>query len=409
MLRYRCNQKGCCCRGWDIPFKLDDFIRLYEYLPEADRAELGAGLKLVVDEAAPEESVDLILKSLKLAGVGEDRHCRFVEGDGGCRVHAQHGIPALPDICVNFPAVGFRDEQADVVELYWDPVCPEVVRIFAENESTLTMHSIDAGTSSAPTSIAAQATSPDEMGWHDAGFAQRVANAREPLRAHLGGIALSRAQLLHLRQASVQTLGDRGRATWESLAAVLNGFRSLTIERALSFTPQEPEDLEAFQRYLGACIGAHGAPLLFWSLRKMERLVFAIDLAPLLANPKQLLAALENWGDALDGAYFAHEQSLRPIFSRYLQHRFAMLYVNQEGELREAADTVALIFGTALRYAGALATALERPVDDAVAQAAISAAEYLYRSLQFDAESLPWYASAEGRPPREKAQAPVQP
>ena len=137
MLRYRCNQKGCCCRGWDIPFKLDDFIRLFEHLPEKERGELGAGLQLMVDEAPPEEKVDLILKSLKLAGVGEDRHCRFLEGSGGCSVHAKHGISALPDICVDFPAHGFRDEASGEVELYWDPVCPEVVRMFAEETESL--------------------------------------------------------------------------------------------------------------------------------------------------------------------------------------------------------------------------------------------------------------------------------
>jgi len=400
MKRYRCNQKGCCCRGWDIPFKLDDFIRLYEHLPEPERSELGAGLDLVVDEAPPgtmqaDQPIDLLLKSLKLKGVGDDRACRFVDASGGCKVHAAQGISALPDICVNFPAQGFRDEESGQVELYWDPVCPEVSRIFAEEDGPIALGAVErAGDAPA-----------GEMGWHDPGFAQRVANAREPLRAHVGGVSLSRAQLDTVRAESLRALGDRGRATWETLADVLCGFRALTPENASAFRARPPDDLEGFQRYLGGCIGAHGAPLLFWSMRKMERFVFAIDLKPLIADPRALLAGLERWGDALDRRYFPHEESLRPFFSRYLQHRAAMLYINQEGELREAADTLALLFGAALRYAGALAEALDRPVDPAIAQAAVSAAEYLYRSLQFVPEALPWYASAEARAARPAAGA----
>jgi hypothetical protein len=130
----------------------------------------------------------------------------------------------------------------------------------------------------------------------------------------------------------------------------------------------------------------------------MERFVHAVDLKPLLKEPHTLLAALDNWGDALDAHFIPYEQSLRPIFSRYLQHRFATLYTNQDGELREAADTIALIFGASLRYAGAIAQALNRPLDNEIAQAGIAAGEYLYRTLQFIPEAVPWFASAEGRP-----------
>ncbi len=412
MLRYRCNQKGCCCRGWDIPFKLDDFIRLFEHLPEGEREELGRGLNLIVDEAPPEARADMLLRSLKLAGVGEDRRCRFCESDGGCRVHARHGISALPDICVNFPAQGFRDAESGIVELYWDPICPEVVRLFAEQPGPLAMGAIEAAPAGAPAAaqrIARDVSSaperdaastpmlPTEMGWHDPGFVQRVANAREPVRARVDGVALSRAELEHVRRETLRALGDRARPTWEQLAAVLHGFRALEPGGALAFAARPSGDLDAFQRYLGGCIGAHGAPLLFWSLRKMERFVFSLELGPLIAEPPALLAGLEGWGDALDAWYFPREEALRPIFSRYLQHRFAMLYINQEGELREAADTIALLFGAALRYAGGLAAALARPVDDAIAQAGISAAEYLYRSVQFSSDTLPWFASAEDR------------
>jgi len=289
-----------------------------------------------------------------------------------------------------------------------------VVRLFAEQTGPLAVGAVEAApagapaasqrvsrdVSSAPERLEAGTTHllPTEMGWHDPGFVQRVANAREPLRARLNGVSLSRAELEHVRRETLRALGERARPTWEQLAAVLHGFRELEPGGALAFAATPPGDLEPFQSYLGGCIGAHGAPLLFWSLRKMERFVFSIELKPLIAEPRALLAGLDGWGDALDAWYFPREESLRPIFSRYLQHRFAMLYINQEGELRESADTIALLFGAALRYAGGVAAALERPIDDAIAQAGISAAEYLYRSVQFSSDTLPWFASAEEKP-----------
>ena len=382
MKKYRCNQKGCCCRGWDIPFKLDDFIRLFEHLPEGERDELGAGLRLIVDEAPEGAREDLLLRSLKLAGVGEDKRCRFCTSEGGCEVHAKHGISALPDICVNFPAQGFHDAETGNVELYWDSICPEVVRLFAAGDGPLALGEI------------AENDAPEgEMGWQDPGFAQRVSNARATLTPRLGEVRLHANEFAHVRTETMRAMGNLQQATWENLAGALEAYRGLKPGQVLDFAVRAPTDPDAFQAYLAKCIGVHGGPILLWSMRKMERFVFAIELKPLLEDPHSLLAGFDAWGDALDRFYFSSEEALRPLFARYLQHRFGMLYVNQEGELREGADTVGLLFGLVLRYSAALAFALSRPVDSNIAQAAIAAAEYFYRSLQFPPEALPWFAS----------------
>src|SRR5579871_2612559 len=78
MLRFRCNEKGCCCSGWDIPFKLEDFLRLHEHLDEADRAALTKQLRLILEPPKPGTRIDdgeQVLHSLKLAGVGEEKAC----------------------------------------------------------------------------------------------------------------------------------------------------------------------------------------------------------------------------------------------------------------------------------------------------------------------------------------------
>jgi len=93
MRRFACNQKGCCCSGWDIPFRLEDFLRLHEHLPESERGNLTHGIRLVLEQGTTEAG-DQILHSLKLDGVGDDRSCRFLAGDGGCGVHAKHGLGA---------------------------------------------------------------------------------------------------------------------------------------------------------------------------------------------------------------------------------------------------------------------------------------------------------------------------
>src|SRR5205807_5389777 len=94
MLRFRCDQKGCCCTGWDIPFRLEDFLRLHEHLPEEERPNLGRGIQLVLDADKGSDG-ERVLRTLKLEGVGEDRACRFLEPSGACGVHLRHGIDAL--------------------------------------------------------------------------------------------------------------------------------------------------------------------------------------------------------------------------------------------------------------------------------------------------------------------------
>src|SRR5438093_4316305 len=80
MLRFRCNQKGCCCSGWDIPFRLEDFLRLHDHLANGERAALTRGIQLVLEKG--EREGEQILDSMKLDGVGEDRACRFLSPGG---------------------------------------------------------------------------------------------------------------------------------------------------------------------------------------------------------------------------------------------------------------------------------------------------------------------------------------
>ncbi len=472
MLRFQCNQKGCCCQGWTIPLQLEDFVRLHQALPEQERQGLASGMEVVVSpndtaaqEAAEEEAAVAAwadptlgaeqaakaalagaaearairaalgqpepeaagntlspaaaapappgsaalpslgpafaapsmalpslaaaagahhtLHSIRLGKVGPDHDaCRFLSQGGGCDVHARFGLWALPDLCVDFPSFGYRVPGHDAVELWWDPICPEVIRQLDESAAPLALHR----------------SAPGSKVWDDAALALRVNNATESLKAHVRGGAVTRPELEHLREESLRALAVPGRTAHAALSAVMSGYQRLQPGRVQEFRAEEPQDPLPFLAFLGGCVGAHGAPILVWSLRNYRRFVHAVDVSPVLDDPQTgafFGHALEEWGPCIDASVGPREELIRPLALRWLGHRFGMPYINQTGDLRAAADIVAMMYGTSLRYAAALAAALRRDLDRPLYQVAIGASEYFYRSFTFQRESLPWFASAD--------------
>ena len=480
MLRYECNRKGCCCRGWTIPFTLDDFVRLYHSLPEGERERLGRGVEVlvqpaggpteeeetarevatwsdpalggeqatkaqraglaessafrasleggdadaavaeVITKAAAEAAVaklaaagapaapqaaasdgplafttamdqpaprapgeaEHVLHSIRLNGVGADNHCRFLRSDESCRVHADHGLWSLPDICLNFPAFGYQATDRSSVELWWDPICPEVLRQLDAGDAPLELHRADAASPA----------------WNDRALPLRVANTNHHLWMHVRGQPVARDELEQIRSESLRALQDGKREAWRSLAAILCAYQRLQPGQGLEFRAEEPADPVPFLAFLGGCVGAHGSAILIWALLNYRRFIHAVDISEALDVSEKATAlgtALEGWGPMIDAHVAPTEEALRPLMLRWMGHRFAMPYVNQTGDLRACADTIAMIYGCSLRYGAALASVLGRPLDRPLYQVALGAAEYFYRSLVFRRESLPWFASAE--------------
>jgi hypothetical protein len=368
MLRFRCNQKGCCCSGWDIPFRLEDFLRLHDHLPEAERKELTHGIRLVLD--APGESGEQILHSLKLDGVGEDRACRFLESDGGCGVHRRHGLDALPDLCVDFPAFAYRRADARV-ELWFDPVCPEVLEQLDESDQPLRLH--------------------EQRGaFGDPGLDLRVAHTDEKIGGRIGKTTVEVDALDRIRAAGVEAFAAE-RPAWKSLAAVVHAYRRLRIGNEAAFEVVEPEDPQPFLVFLADSISAHGADLLDSTLRRYKRFIWSIDPAPLLVPA--MVEHLHEWQPAFGQWLAPQEDALRPLTARWLAHRFSTPMVKGRGEIRAGADCIVHVYATSLRYAAAFGAVLQRPVDREIYKAAIGAAEFFYRSLNLPREALPWFAS----------------
>ena len=371
MLRFRCNQKGCCCRGWDIPFRLEDFLRLHEHFPPGEREALSHGIQLVLEEKDKEDG-ERILHSLKLDGVGEDRACRFLAADGACGVHARHGIEALPDLCVDFPAVGYRHADGRA-ELWFDPVCPEVLEQLDETDEPLRMH-----TQHGP--------------FGEPGFDLRAAHAEGGIGGRIGEHELDEASLERIRAAGVSAFAHPDRAPWRTLAALADAYRGLHLGNEAAFQVVEPEDPLPFLRFLRDCIAAHGAGLLAATVVRYGRFIWSIDPHPLVSSPA-LADAIENWEPAFAAWLAPQEEALRPLTARWLAHRFATPMVKGGGELRAAADCIVHLYGTSLRLAAAFGAVLHRPVDRDLYKAAIGAAEFFYRSLRLPREVLPWFAA----------------
>jgi hypothetical protein len=379
MRRFRCNQKGCCCSGWDIPFRLEDLLRLNEHLPEPERAALRSGVKLVVDAEKRGENGETILHALKLDGVGPDRACRFLEPHGGCRVHATVGLAALPDLCIDFPAFAFRRDDG-AAELWFDPVCPEVIERLDEADGPLELHR-QAGAFEEPM------------------MALRVQHAQSPIFGRVGQRRLPMPVLDSLRATCLSALGRRDQPLWQTLADLMDAFGRLS-----PVPPTRPEDdgfvlrtgvdPQPFLRFLWACIGAHGVDLLAGSLASYRRFVFAMDLSPVLSQPKELLRSLSAWPEAMEKWLAPSEAEIRPLALRWLAHRFGTPMTKARAELRAAADSIIHLYGLSLRYASALGAVLQRPVDRALYKVALGAAESCYRGLHLPRDSLPWLASA---------------
>ena len=372
MRRFACNQKGCCCSGWDIPFRLEDFLRLNEHLPEEERASLGHGIRLVLGQEKTPEG-EQILHSLKLDGVGEDRACRFLAGDGGCGVHRRFGLPALPDLCVDFPAFGYR--RADgAVELWFDPVCPEVLEQLDESDAPLRLYRQEPGS------------------FGDPGLDLRVAHTADRIGGRIGKHSLEWPALDRIRAASVEAFAV-DRAPWRSLAAVAHAYRRLRIGNEGAFEVVDPEDPQPFLKFLSDCIAAHGADLLAATIVRYRRFVWSIDPGPVVTD-RSLADHLRDWEPAFEKWLAPQDDLLRPLTARWLAHRFGTPMVKGRGELREAADCIVHVYATSLRIAAAMGAVLRRPVDRAVYKAALGAAEFFFRSLHLPREALPWFVMA---------------
>ncbi len=366
MLNYQCNLKGCCCKGWGIPFKPEGVARLAGAMPADEAKErLNWGMEFFVNDKQEIERIEL-------ARLPPDDRCRFLEPEGQCEIHRRFGTDALPDLCINFPAVPYHTGQT--IELHYEAVCPSVLDQLA-----------DPTVPYMPTALSAQE------------HPEIAIRARRPNKRpvmHLGQAQLQWPQMETLRNTVLTSLQDLQRPAIEHLCAISYAFGRLRQHGdPQRFEIRYDEPPEPFYDFLNTCAHAHSGLALIQLWPAFKRFVWDFDRD----DPKleHLEHWLDHWEEPLERWMIGQEPALRPLLVRFLAHRYFSAFVEVRGELIFAYGSIPHAHALALRVAAALSGALERPTDVGIMKAALGFADYIYRGLKIPVSSLPWFEPPE--------------
>ncbi|MEO1270869.1 MAG: hypothetical protein AAFX99_22505 [Myxococcota bacterium] len=367
MLRFTCNQQGCCCKRWKINFDDDDLFRLLDVLDPEERSERLAGMSVRVDE---ETQTAL---NFRLATVGEDRSCQFLAGTS-CGLQNKHGVEALPKICRAFPAHAQPGGQG--LELHYDAVCPEVLEQLAEDDRPFQL-------------VEADASPGTDLGWR--------ALFQFPLpEIHIGSRGFPPEELWVIRKrilAEVTREGERGGAALDMLARVSYAIARLINEEQQidDFEVREGEPVAPFEEFFEVCMRSHQPLLLGRAIYEYRRFIFALDLEGLEWD--ELYNHLE-WRDDWRMKLDWREPEFQPLMLRFLGHRFFSSFdrLPEDRQLGFNYGTVTHGLATAMRYAVALAdwTGRER-VDMDTFKVALGASEFMYRAWRLFPAAMPWF------------------
>lgn len=368
MLRYACNQQGCCCGGWRIPWRPDDLVRLGKVVTPEEKDRLTRDVELKVDFGPDgEREVQAVYV------VDDEGDCRFLSPDRKqCGIHTNYGLAALPNICIDFPVAAYTAKGG--VDFYFDPVCPSVLDALGESDAPLTI-----------TERAAP--------YADEGFALRASHTRGRPLARVGAKSLEVGEVDRIRRLVVESLADHARPVWQHLHAIDEAYGELARGEATAdtFALRYDRDPGPYLRFLGQCIGAHGAGTLEAVFDHYRRFVYAVPTAPDAAAWDELGKHLREWQPAMEKWIESQDDLLRPLQLRYLAHRHFAPFLQIRGKLEFASGAIVHAFATSLRFAAALGAVFRRPVDREIMKVALGSAEYTYRSLEIPPDSLPWW------------------
>jgi hypothetical protein len=366
MLHYACNQQGCCCRGWRIPFRPRDLVRLGRALPAEELPMLTRDVEVrdTVDGRGERVIAD--------ASVTDDEGaCRLLADDGKqCRVHARSGVAALPDVCVDFPVAAYQG--ADAAELFYDPVCPSVLDALADFEAR-------------PTSLPAP--------YRDEGLKRRASHARPFPDIRFGVTALDAAEFDRIRRTVVGSLAASERPVLEHLLAIDSAYAEVGRGDcdARLFSIRYDRDPSTYLRFLRSCTGDLSTSALWSVFQDYRRFLFADSLRLSSSRWTALEKQLQLWEPAAQSWSERDSPLQRSLELRYLAHRHFTPFFTIQSRLRFAAGAVVHVLATARRYAMAFCRVLDRPLDSDILKASLGTAEYVYRSLEIPPESLPWF------------------
>lgn len=108
--RFACHSCGRCCRGkWLIEVSPEEAERLARLYPDVDATH----------EVEAEGG-----RRTRVLNRRDDGACVFLQDDGRCRIHAEHGADAKPEVCGLFPFF-FRAREG-IARVHLSRTCPSV-------------------------------------------------------------------------------------------------------------------------------------------------------------------------------------------------------------------------------------------------------------------------------------------
>ena len=368
LVGYACNVAGCCCRGWRIPFKPDDIVRLARTLPEEEHSGgIADGLIIVTDE--DHRTID----HLRLEGVGDEDRCRFIDADGGCGIQRRFGTDTLPDLCVQFPAFVFK--VGDRFEVHHQPVCPEVILALSRSPDPFALVRLDPP--------------------HPEGLALRLTRGAQALgRLPLHGKDVGWSGVFAVRDGVLAALADETRPVLETLSAVCHSLARLRrgeVEVAGFSVGHAGQDPAAFVAFLFDAMNTHQPDLIeafFWRARR-----FMLDhVFPEGGDWAGLARHLSDWQGPLLDWVEPVEPALRPLLLRFAALRTFQAPAAVADDLEESLNVMPLVVALALRVTAALSACLGRPADARTLQVALTTAEYAYRNTRYPTAGFPRFS-----------------
>jgi len=360
MLRYQCNLKGCCCKGWGIVFEADDLVRLLKVITDNDlRVELIGNCTIKVDD-------DGTIQQFRMQNMENDRTCHYLAGDGTCGLHATYGVGVLPRLCREFPA--HAQHAGDEVSVHFDAVCPAVLDQLDESDGPFEVIELEP----------------------EPGSELELRSKRYLPLPHIaiGELPLTYIDLVAIREVVITAFNTRRESAIDVLARVNHALADLAA--TVSFILNNEISTDRFDAYLDMCVGLHDPRMLAVFFKSYERFIWSIDLSEVdWETLAEHLAPDPGWREVFD----PRDPAWDPFLRRYLAHRFFSGF-DRSPSMQDLGFTYGTInhsLATTFRLVVGLSRWLGRPVDRALLKVAVGATEYLYRSVRIPPSAMPWF------------------
>ena len=368
MLQFRCNEQGCCCKGWRICFSGNDLNRLVRAYSHEEVAQMLKGSHLWKND-------DDLLTHFQLKQGDTDRECRFLTSTNKCLLQTEKGVECQPLLCRAFPAAGIV--AGDETELHFCSVCPEVLNLIESDDGPfeITVLDLERGNS----------------------LAERARYQQKLPTIELGNRKITTEQLQAIRRVILRALHTRTRTAVETLASIHYALARLVVneEPVDAFHIRDDEPVKPFDEHLDTCVSLHVPIVLEMSFQQYQRFVFDLDLDSVDWNTlSDHLVHRPDWRSRFN----PEDPALQTLLFRYLSHRYFAPFSTSPDtpEINFSYGNITHCLATAFRFAVSFGSWLKNDNVRTLLKVSLGASEHFYRIVQnMPVSSMPWFLPTE--------------